>query len=67
VGKERRRGLLGSSSGAHGTSAFGGRPRWVAAALSREDDDEASGPVNGPKEHVGSERCWADFGIENEN
>jgi hypothetical protein len=33
----------------------------VAAALSQEEDNEAGGPVNGPKDRVGWERCWADF------
>jgi hypothetical protein len=33
----------------------------------REEDDGAGGPVNGPKDRVGWERYWADFGIENEN
>jgi hypothetical protein len=39
----------------------------VAAALSREEDDGAGGPINEPKDRVGWERCWADFGITNVN
>jgi hypothetical protein len=49
--------LLGWGAWRGGTSAYGRRPRWVAAALSREEDDEAGGPVNGPKDWVGWERC----------
>jgi hypothetical protein len=36
-----------------GTSACGEQPRWVAAALNREEDDMAGGLVNGPKDRLG--------------
>jgi hypothetical protein len=47
-----------------GTLAYGGRPRWVVAALSREEDDEGRGPVNGSKDQVGSERYRAILKLE---
>jgi hypothetical protein len=36
----------------------------VVAALSREEDDEGRGPVNGSKDRVGSERYWAILKLE---
>jgi hypothetical protein len=50
-----------------GASASGAQPRWVATVLSQEEDDRAGGPINGPKDQVGWERYWAEFGIENKN
>jgi hypothetical protein len=54
--------LLGWGARRGDASAYGGQPRWVAAALSQEEDDGADGPLNGPKDRVGSECCWANFG-----
>jgi hypothetical protein len=45
--------LLGWGTRHGGRSASGEQPRWVVAALSREVDDGAGGPVNGPKDQVG--------------
>jgi hypothetical protein len=59
--------LLGWGARRGGTSACGGRPRWVVAVLSREKDDGVRGPINGVKDQVCWERYWANFGIENEN
>jgi hypothetical protein len=36
----------------------------VVAALSREEDDEGRGPVNGSKDWVGSECYWAILKLE---
>jgi hypothetical protein len=49
--------LLGWGTRHGSASACGGRPRWVVAALSQEEDDGAGGPVNGPKDWVGWEHC----------
>jgi hypothetical protein len=59
--------LLRSGTRCGGASTSGRQPRWVAATLSREEDDGAGGLVNGPKDQLGYERCWPDFRIENDN
>jgi hypothetical protein len=45
--------LLGWGARCGSTSACGGRPLWVAAVLSREEEEGVGGPVNGPKDRVG--------------